>query len=154
MKAFYPYGQDGGSAPPAATRLPLGAAEIAAGDGRHGIEVYALERAAEDWLLHAQAFDEPWRLLGRVHHSRLPAEAAEAATELLGDLWTLRYAGRLRFVRSLDLGTLGAPRWQRIEARIPKVESLEETLRSEGHQVREVRGPVGTTEHVLLLRRA
>ncbi len=77
MKAFYPYGQDGGSAPPATTRLPLGAAEIAAGDGR-----------------------------------------------------------------------------QRIEARVPKVESLEETLRGEGHQVREVRGPVGTTEHVLLLRRA
>jgi hypothetical protein len=156
MKAFYPYGQDGGPAPPAAPaapRLPLGAAEVAAGDGRHGIEVYALERAAEDWLLHAQAFDQPWRLLGRVHHSRLPAEAAEAATELLGDLWTLRHAGRLRFVRSLDLGALGAPRWQRIEARVPRA-PLEHALRDEGFEVREVRGPVGTTEHMVVLRRA
>jgi hypothetical protein len=154
MKAFYPYGQEGGSAPPASPRLPLGAAEIAAGDGRQGIEVYALERAAEDWLLHAQAFDEPWRLLGRVHHSRLPADAAEVATELLSDLWTLRHAGRLRFVRGLEFGALGAPRWQRIEARIPQPAPLEQALRAEGHDVHEIRGPVGTVEHVLRFKRS
>jgi len=154
MKAFYPYGQDGGAAPPTAQRVLLGAAEVAAGDGQRGIEVYALERAAEHWLLHSQAFEAPWRLLGRVHHSRLPAEAGEAAAELLGELWSLRHAGRLRFVRSLEFGTLGGPRWRRIEARIPQPALLEQALRAEGHEVREVRGPVGTTEHVLLLRRA
>ena len=154
MKAFYPYGQDGGAPPPSAQRVLLGAAEVAAGDGRRGIEVYSLERAAEDWLLHSQAFDEPWRLLGRVHHSKVPAGATDAAAELLGDLWTLRHAGRLRFVRSLELGALGGPRWRVIEARIPQPEPLEQALRAEGHEVREVRGPVGTTEHVLLLRRA
>ncbi len=80
MKASYPYSQDGGAAPPAAPRLPIGAAEVVAGDGRPGC--------------------------------------------------------------------------QQIEARIPKPAPLEQALRAEGHQVHEVRGPVGTTEHILVLRRS
>ena len=152
MKAFYPYGQDSGATPPTAHHVLLGAAEVAAGD-RRGIEVYSLDRSAEDWLLLAQAFDEPWRLLGRVHHSRLPPASGDAGAELIGDLWSLRHAGRLRFVRSLELGTLGVARWQQIEERMARP-ALEQALRAEGHEVREVPGPVGTTEHLLLLRRA
>ena len=157
MKAFYPYGHE--RAPelpdPAATeRLHPGAAEVLAADGRRGIEVYALERDTEHWQLHAQAFDEPWRLVARARRAALPAEPLDAVAELLADLWSLRHAGRLRFVRGLEFGELGRLRWQRIEAAIEQPAPLEQLLRAEGHQVREVSGPVGTTEHVLLLRHA
>jgi hypothetical protein len=153
MTAFFPYGQEHGPEP-AAVLLHPGAAEVAAGDGRRGIEVYALERTAEHWQLYSQVFDQPWRLLARVSHARLPAEPLEVATELLIDLWSLRQTARLAFVRSLEVGALGRLRWRRIETLIPKTAPLEQALRDEGHEVREVRGPVGTTEHVLLLRRA
>jgi hypothetical protein len=150
--AFFPYGLDR-AARPAATRLHPGAAEVAARDGRRGVEIYALERAAGHWHLYSALFDESWRLLARVPEARLPAEPMEAATELLGDLWSLRHGGRLRFVRSLEVGALGRLRWDRIEARVPPA-PLELALRDEGFDVRAVPGPVGTTEHVLLLRRA
>jgi hypothetical protein len=153
MTAFFPYGQEH-AAEPAAILLHPGAAEVVAGDGRRGIEAYALERTAEHWQLYSQAFDQPWRLLARVPHARLPAEPMDAATELLIDLWSLRQTARLAFVRSLEVGALGRLRWRRIETRIPRTAPLEQALRDEGHEVREVRGPVGTTEHVLLLRRA
>ena len=158
--AFFPYGHEGATRPPPeaeAARLLPGAAEVVTGDGRRGVEVYALEHDAGHWRLYSQAFDEPWRLLARAPRARLPAEPMDAATELLVDLWSLRHAGRLRFVRSLEVGALGRLRWRDIETRIPRPEppeSLERALRAEGHEVREVRGPVGTTEHLLLLRRA
>jgi hypothetical protein len=151
--AFFPYGLDRGAAP-APGHLHPGAAEVVGGDGQRGIEVYALERAAEHWQLYSKAFDQPWRLLARVHHARLAAEPMDAAAELLIDLWSLRQTGRLSFARRLESGELGRLRWRRIEARIPKTAPLEQALRAEGHQVRAVPGPVGTTEHVLLLRRA
>jgi len=157
MKQFHPYGQDGVAQPldaAAPRRLLPGAAEIVAGDGRRGIEVYALEFDAGHWQLYSQAFDEPWRLLARVEPARLPAEPLDAAGELLADLWSLRHPGRLGFVRGLEFGELGRLRWQRIEAAIAQPAPLEQLLRAEGHKVREVRGPVGTTEHVLLLRSA
>jgi hypothetical protein len=150
--AFFPYGLDR-AARPAPTRLHPGAAEVAAADGRRGVEIYALEREAGHWQLYSALFDESWRLLARVPEARLPADPMEAATELLGDLWTLRHGPRLRFVRSLEVGALGRLRWDRIQARLP-LAPLEHALRDEGFEVREVRGPVGTTEHVLLLRRA
>jgi len=150
--AFFPYGLERESEAP--DGVHPGAAEVVAGDGRRGIEVYALERTAAHWQLHSQAFDGPWRLLARVPHARLPAEPMDAATELLIDLWSLRQTARLAFVRSLEVGALGRLRWRRIETLIPKTAPLEQALRAEGHEVREVRGPVGTTEHVLLLRRA
>jgi hypothetical protein len=151
--AFFPYGLARDSVPDDAARLLPGAAEVIAGDGRRGVEVYALERDAEHWQLYSQAFDEPWRLLARAHRARLPAEPMDAATELLVDLWSLRHAGRLRFVRGLEVGALGRLRWRDIETRIPQ-EPLEQALRAEGYEVRETRGPVGTTEHLLVLRRA
>lgn len=153
--AFFPYGLNRDLRPPDAdsVRPHPGAAEIVAADGRRGIEVYALEREGEHWQLHSQMFDEPWRLLARVHQARLPAEPMDAAAELLGDLWSLRRTGRLRFVRSLEVGSLGAPRWRRIEARIPQTAPLEQALRSEGFEVRDVPGPVGTTEHMIVFRR-
>ena len=157
MKAIYPYGQDGVAQPldaAAPRRLLPGAAEVVAGDGRRGLELYALGLDAGQWQLFSQAFDEPWRLLARAAQARLPAEPLEAATELLTDLWSLRHAGRLRFVRGLEFGELGRLRWQRISDVIAQPAPLEQLLRAEGHQVREVRGPVGTTEHVLLLRSA
>ena len=153
--AFFPSGL-GSLRPPdpaAGARLHPGAAEVVAGDGRRGVEVYALEREAQHWQLYSALFDESWRLLARVPEEKLPAEPMDAATELLGDLWSLRHAGRLRFVRSLEVGALGPLRWRRIEDRVPQA-PLEQALRAEGFDVREVRGPVGTTEHVLLLRRA
>jgi hypothetical protein len=153
--AFFPWGLDQPAETAAATaRLLPGGAEIVAGDGRRGTEVYALERAAEHWQLRGQAFDGPWRLLARAHHAGLAAEPMDAAAELLIDLWALRHPGRLRFVRGLELGALGRLRWRRIEAAIAQPAPLEQLLRAEGHQVRDVRGPVGTTEHVLLLRQA
>ena len=157
MKQFHPYGQDGVAQPldaAAPRRLLPGAAEVVAGDGRRGLELYALELDANHWQLYSQAFDEPWRLLARVGQDRVPAEPLDAAGELLTDLWSLRHPGRLRFVRGLELGELGHLRWQRIEAAIAQPELLEQLLRAEGHQVRDQRGPVGTTEHVLLLRSA
>lgn len=153
MKAFFPYGHEHGPEA-AAVLLHPGAAEVTTGDGRHGIEAYAIERNGEHWQLYSQTFDEPWRLLARVPRTQLPAEPMDAAAELLTDLWSLRQTARLAFVRGLEVGALGRLRWRRIETRIPKTAPLEQTLRSEGHEVREVRGPVGTTEHVLLLRRA
>lgn len=150
--AFFPYGQDR-PARPTPARLHPGAAEVMAGDGRRGVEVYALEREAGHWQLFSALFDEAWRLLARVPETRLPAEPADAAAELIGDLWSLRHGGRLRFVRGLEVGALGRLRWDRIHERIPHA-SLEQALRDEGHEVRAVPGPVGTTEHVLLLRRA
>ncbi|MGQ0585786.1 MAG: hypothetical protein ACT4PK_01090 [Gammaproteobacteria bacterium] len=154
MKAFYPYGQEQAvPSPQAAARLHPGAAEVVDGDGRRGIEVYRLERTAEHWRLSSNAFDESWRLLARVHHTRLPAEPVEAATELLVDLWTLRQSDRLRFVRGLEVGALGKLRWQRIEEELARPAPLEDALRAEGLEVRTVPGPVGTTEHVLLFRR-
>lgn len=153
--AFFPYGLDRAGLPDAAERVRVhpGAAEVVTGDGRRGVEVYALERDADHWLLYSQTFDDPWRLLAKVHHGRLPSEPMDAATELLGDLWSLRQTARLRFARSLEFGKLGTARWQRIEARVPHA-PLEQALRDEGFEVREVRGPVGTTEHMVLFRRA
>jgi hypothetical protein len=150
--AFYPYGLE--HAPAGAEPFHPGAARIVAGDGGEEIESYRLERGPEHWLLYGQSLDAPWRLLARVHASRLPAEPADAAAELLTDLWSLRQPSRLRFVRGLESGALGRLRWRRIEAAIAKPAPLEQLLRAEGHEVRERRGPVGTTEHVLLLKRA
>jgi hypothetical protein len=157
MKTFYPYGHE--RAPelpePAATeRLHPGGAEVGGPDGRRGVEVYALERDADHWQLYAQAFDEPWRLVARALCAGLPEDPLDAVTELLVDLWSLRQAGRLRLVRGLEFGQLGRLRWRRIEAALLQPAPLEQALRAEGHEVRDVRGPVGTTEHVLLLRRA
>ena len=153
--AFYPYGLE----PPPATAdaaepFHPGAAENVAGNGVHGIESYRLARDGAHWLLHGQALDAPWRLLARAHAARLPAEPADAAAELLIDLWSLRQPARLRFVRGLESGALGHLRWQRIAAAIARPAPLEQLLRAEGHDVRAQRGPVGTTEHVLLLKRA
>lgn len=152
--AFFPYGLERPAEPagPAALRVHPGAAEVVAGDGRRGVEVYALERGAGHWQLYSALFDESWRLLARVPEEKLPAEPMDAASELLVDLWSLRHAGRLRFVRGLEVGALGRLRWDRIQTRIPQA-PLEQALRDEGHEVREVPGPVGTREHVLLLRR-
>ena len=155
MKQFFPYGAERDIAPPVPDALAhAGAAEVTTADGRQGIEAYALERSGDHWQLWSQAFDEPWRLLARVPRAQLPDEPMDAATELLVDLWSLRQTARLAFVRSLEVGALGRLRWRRIETLIPKTAPLEQALRAEGHEVREVRGPVGTTEHVLLLRRA
>jgi hypothetical protein len=157
MKQFHPYGQDGLAQPldeAAPVRLLPGAAEVVAGDSRRGIEVYAFEREAGHWRLFSQAFDEPWRLLARIHEDRLPAEPLDAAADVLTDLWSLRHAGRLRFVRGLEFGALGRLHWQRIEAAATPPAPLEQALRAEGFEVRAIPGPVGTTEHVLLLRRA
>jgi hypothetical protein len=151
--AFYPYGLDH-AAPAAGEPFHPGAAEVIAGDGARGTEAYRLEREGSHWRLYGQAFDAPWRLLARVHAARLPAEPLDAAAELLTDLWALRQPARLRFVRGLESGALGRLRWRRIEAAIAKPAPLEQLLRAEGHDVREQRGPVGTTEHVLLLKRA
>jgi hypothetical protein len=151
--AFYPYGLE--HAPDAASEpFHPGAAEIIAGDGARGIESYRLERATGHWLLYGQAFDAPWRLLARVHPARLPQEPADVAAELLIDLWALRQPARLRFVRGLESGALGRLRWRRVEAAVARPAPLEQLLRAEGLEVRAQRGPVGTTEHVLLLRRA
>jgi hypothetical protein len=150
--AFFPYGLEREPLPDEAARLLPGAAEVISGDGRRGVEVYALARDAGHWQLYSQAFDAPWRLLARAPRARLPEEPMDAATELLVDLWSLRHAGRLRFVRGLELGALGRLRWRDIETRIPQPEPLESALRAEGHEVRETRGPVGTTEHLLVLR--
>jgi hypothetical protein len=150
--AFYPYGLP--HAPAGAEPFHPGAAQVVAGDGVEGIESYRLERGPGHWLLYGQSLDAPWRLLARVHASRLPQEPADAAAELLTDLWSLRQPARLRFVRALESGALGRLRWRRIEAAIAKPAPLEQLLRAEGHEVRERRGPVGTTEHVLLLKRA
>ena len=152
--AFYPYGLE--QAAPAAGDEPFhpGAAEFIAGDGSRGIEAYRLTREGDHWRLCGQALEGPWRLLARAHASRLPAEPADAAAELLIDLWSLRQPARLRFVRGLESGALGRLRWRRIEAAIARPAPLEQRLRAEGHDVRERRGPVGTTEHVLLLKRA
>lgn len=149
--AFHPYGLE---RPAPEALLHPGAAEVVAGDGRQGIEAYALSRDADHWQLHSQLFGEPWRLLARAHRARLPAEPIDAAAELLTDLWALRHAGRLRFVRALESGALGRLRWRRIEAAIARPAPLEQLLRAEGHDVRQQPGPVGTTEHVLLLKRA
>jgi hypothetical protein len=156
MKAFYPYGLEQAAAPGVAApvRLHPGAAEVLAGDGRRGIEVYRIERTAEHWRLSSNAFDESWRLLAQVHHLQLPPEPIEAATELLVDLWTLRQSDRLRFVRSLEVGALGQLRWRRIEDEVARPAPLEQTLRAEGHDVHEIRGPVGTVEHVLRFKRS
>jgi len=153
--AFYPYGLEPTPAPAGAGEpFHPGAAEIAVGDGARGLESYRLERQGTHWLLYGQAFDAPWRLLARVHATRLPAEPADAAAELLVDLWSLRQPARLRFIRALESGALGRLRWRQVEAAIARPAPLEQLLRAEGHEVREQRGPVGTTEHVLLLRRA
>lgn len=155
--AFFPYGLERPADPAgaaAALRVHPGAAEVIAGDGRRGVEVYALERDAGHWRLYSALFDESWRLLARVAEARLPAEPMDAASELLVDLWSLRHAGRLRFVRGLEVGALGPVRWRDIETRIPRPAPLEQALRAEGFEVRAVPGPVGTTEHVLLLRPA
>ena len=151
--AFYPYGLEQ-AAPAAGEPFHPGAAEFVAGDGARGIEAYRLAREGDQWHLSGQALDAPWRLLARVHASRLPPEPADAAAELLTDLWSLRQPARLRFVRGLESGALGRLRWRRIEAAIARPAPLEQLLRAEGHEVRERRGPVGTTEHVLLLKRA
>lgn len=153
--AFYPYGLELAPAVVgAAEPFHPGAAEIVTGDGTTGIESYRVARDGAHWLLHGQALDARWRLLARVHAARLPAEVADAASELLIDLWSLRQPARLRFVRGLESGALGRLRWRRIAAAIARPAPLEQLLRAEGHEVREQRGPVGTTEHVLLLKRA
>lgn len=152
--AFYPYGLEHPAAAGAAEPFHPGAAEFVAGDGTRGIEAYRLVRDGAHWQLAGQALDAPWRLLARAHASRLPAEPADAAAELLVDLWSLRQPARLRFVRGLESGALGRLRWRRVEAAIARPAPLEQRLRAEGHDVREQRGPVGTTEHVLLLKRA
>lgn len=154
--AFYPYGsgRDEGPPDPVDERFHPGAAEVEDAQGRTGIETYLLERTGGDWVLRSQLLDAPPRLIARVSRARLPADPLDAAVELLVDLWTLRQPGRLRFVRGLQAGQLGAPRWRRIVARLPVRPALEDALRGEGHAVRTRAGPIGTTEHVLLLRRA
>lgn len=152
---FYPYGSARGDAPPGAAAGPHpGAAEVRDAQGRVGVETYRLERTGGHWLLRSQLFDAPAQLLARVSRERLPVDPLDAAAELLIDLWSLRHAGRLRFIRSLHAGQLGPLRWRRIAARMPGPPALEQALRAEGHAVRTRSGPIGTTEHILLLRRA
>ena len=154
--AFYPYGsiRDEAAADPAAERFHPGAAHVADGQGRSGLETYLLDRAGPYCLLRSQLFDAPPALLARVSAARLPPDPLDAAVELLVDLWTLRNPGRLRFLRGLEAGQLGALRWRRIVDRLPRQRPLEHALRDEGHPVKSGPGPIGTTEHILRLRRA
>lgn len=153
---FYPYGSPRNEAPAdaVADRFHAGTAEVQDAGGRTGRETYILERTGHGWLLRSQLFDAPPRLLARVSVERLPAHPLDAAAELLIDVWTLRQPGRLRLVRGLHAGELGPRRWRRVLAQIPHRPSLEHALRSEGLAVRTEPGPIGTTEHILLLRRA
>jgi hypothetical protein len=160
---FYPYGSarddvaPDDAAPDSVARKArsyVGAVEIEDADGRAGLETYFLERHGEHWVLRSQLPEAAPRLLARVSAARLPAEPLDAATELLIDLWTLRQPGRLRFLRALDAGELGPLRWRRVLAGIPQRPPLEHALRSEGLAVTTAPGPIGTTEHILLLRRA
>lgn len=154
--AFYPYGSARDEGPPAAAaaRHHPGTAEVQDAAGRIGLETYVLERTGEHWLLKSRLFDAPERLLARVSGKRLPAGPLDTAAELLVDLWTLRQPGRLRFIRGLHAGELGPLRWRRVLARIPLQTPLEHRLRAEGHTVLTGPGPIGTTEHILPLRRA
>jgi hypothetical protein len=151
---FFPYGSTRDDAPAASAeeRWHPGAAEVQDGSGATGTETYFLDRAAGHWLLKSRLLDGPERLLARVGEQRLPAEPAGAAVELLTDLWTLRNPTRLRFIRALQAGALGDLRWRRIAAALATAPPLERVLRAEGHAVRTSPGPIGTTEHVLLLR--
>jgi hypothetical protein len=151
--AFFPYGSTRDDVPAAsAEQWHPGAAEVLDGTGTTGTETYFLDRAAGHWLLKSRLFDGPERLLARVSEKRLPAEPAAVAVELLTDLWTLRNPTRLRFIRALQAGALGDLRWRRIAAALATSPPLERVLRAEGHAVRTGAGPIGTTEHVLLLR--
>lgn len=154
--AFYPYGASHGDGPPdrAVERFHPGAAQVEDGQGRTGVETYFLERSGTHWLLRAQLFGAPPVLLARVSAARLPPDPLDAAVDLLIDLWTLRLPGRLRFVRGLQTGQLGTLRWRRIASRLPRQRPLEHALRDEGLAVETQAGPIGTTEHILLLRRA
>lgn len=153
--AFYPYGtrRDDAAAAEPTGRCHAGAAQVEDGQGRVGLETYFLERAGPDWVLSSRLFDAPALLLARVSATRLPADPLDAAAELLADLWTLRQPGRLRLLRPLrEAGALGPARWRRIATRLPQRPPLENALRAEGHAVRTAPGPIGTTEHILLLR--
>ena len=152
--AFYPYGARRDEAdPPPAERFHPGAAQVEDGHGHSGLETYFLDRAGSEWRLRSQLFNAPPLLLARVDAARLPDDPLDAAADLLVDLWALRHPGRLRFVRALEAGQLGALRWRRVAARVA-APPLEHLLRTEGHALTTRPGPIGTTEHILLLRRA
>lgn len=163
---FYPYGTHGGlKDADIGHENKLGAAQVCVGEGIVQAETYTLEAAGEYWRLWSSLGAEPRRLLASVPRQRVGNNPADVGLEILLDVWALRVAPRLNLLGCLDSGVLGAARWGILIAAGPGKTSggkadhesslpLEQLLRHEGHAIKTIEGPVGTTEYLLLFSRA
>jgi hypothetical protein len=151
--ALFPYGArpDIGLADSSADRLSLGAARVLdAGQARR--EEYLLDAVGQYWQLLSCVDAGDCRLLGRVPASQLPASAPQAGIAMLRMVWEHRLPARLQWLEWLGGGLLDD---DPLPIRMAHTSScLVRRLREEGHTVKQVRGPMGTDEHVLLFKSA
>ena len=149
--ALFPYGARPGIdlAYSSADRWTLGTACVRE-TGQLRREAYVLEKAGPYWQLLSRLDAGDCCLLGRVPASQLPASTPQAGAAILCMLWEHRQPARMQWLEWLGGGLLGD---DPLPIRTKRTSCyLARRLRAEGHTVLQVRGPMGTDEHLLVLK--